>query len=195
MTNTGTSTSSLIMHKGHYLPQEEMLEIGKNRVKLKIGIPKENQKLENRVALTPESIEILVKLGHEVYIETDAGKQASYSDKKYSDFGGIVTPDKTEIFRCDLLLKVAPLTLEEIDLLGTNQLIISSLHFTEDLNQYIQKLMEKKATAIAFENLKDDENIYPIDRSMGEISGAASILIAAEYLSNVHEGKGVFLEV
>jgi alanine dehydrogenase len=191
MTNSNDSSSSLI--RNQLLPKEEMLETGKPKMKLKIGVPRENQKIENRVALTPESIEILVNKGHEVFVESDAGKQASYSNKKYSDHGAIVVADKSEVYRCDIILKVAPMTIEEADLLTSAQLIISSLHFNENLEGYIKKLMEKKATAIAFENLKDDDNLYTIDRTMSEISGATAILIAAEYLSNIHEGKGVYL--
>ncbi len=193
MTNPGNSPSSVFIRKGHYIPQEEMLEVGKNKRKFKIGIPKENHKIENRVAITPESVEILVQHGHEVIIEKDAGKKASYQDVNYSEYGGLIVDSSNEIYQCDIIIKVAPLTLHEIDLLKGNQVIISALHFSEDLNQYIRKLIEKKVTAIAFENLKADEDYYPIDRSMSEISGSASILIAAEYLSNVHEGKGVFL--
>ncbi|MFC2138776.1 alanine dehydrogenase [Bacteroidota bacterium] len=193
MTNPGDSPSSVFIRKGHYIPQEEMLEVGKNKKKLKIGIPKENHKFENRVALTPESVEILIQHGHDVIIEKDAGMQASYQDINYSELGGLIVNSSNEIYQCDIILKVAPLSLKEIELLKGNQLIISSLHFSEDLNQYIRKLIDKKVTTIAFENLKADEDYYPIDRSMSEISGSASILIAAEYLSNVHNGKGVFL--
>jgi len=193
MTNPEDSSSTVFVRKGHYIPQEEMLEIGKSKKKLTIGIPKENHKFENRVALTPESVEILIQHGHDVLIEKDAGKRASYQDINYSEFGGLIVNSSSEIYQCDIILKVAPLSLKEIDLLKGNQLIISSLHFSEDLNQYIQKLMDNKVTAIAFENLKANEDYYPIDRSMSEISGSASILIAAEYLSNVHDGKGVFL--
>ena len=83
MANPEGSSASLYMRKGHYLPQEEMLEIGKTKKKLKIGIPKENHKIENRVALTPEAIEILIEKGHEVLVQSGAGKQASYLDKNY----------------------------------------------------------------------------------------------------------------
>lgn len=193
MTIPEGSPTSIFIRKGHYIPQEEKLEVGKAKKKLKIGIPKENHDIENRVALSPESVEILVQKGHEVLIQSGAGIQASYQDINYSEFGGMVIDNVNEIYQCDIVLKVAPLTTSEIDMLIGNQLIISSLHITEDLNQYIRKLLEKKVTSIAFENLKDDENYYPIDRSMSEISGSAAVLIAAEYLSNVHKGKGVFL--
>ncbi len=183
----------MFVENGKYFPQEEMLEVGKARKKFKIGIPKENHQIENRVSLTPESVDNLVSRGHEVYVEKDAGIQASYKDANYVDYGAYIVNTKREIFQCDIIVKVAPVSLPEIDLLTGNQILISSLHFNDHLEQYIRKLLEKKITAIAFENLKDEENFFPIDRTMNEISGSTSILIAAEYLSNVHHGKGVFL--
>ncbi|MFC2086604.1 alanine dehydrogenase [Bacteroidota bacterium] len=188
----GTGTS-VVLKEGGLLPQEEMLEIGKTKKKLFIGIPKENHKIENRVALTPEAVEVLAQEGHTILVESGCGKQASYSDMDYSEFGAKITNVRKEIFQSDIVLKVAPMSYEEISYLKGHQLIISSLHYNDKLSGYINKLVDKKVTAIAFENLKGDEDFYPIDRSMAEISGSSSIFIAAEYLSNVHKGKGVFL--
>ncbi len=179
--------------KGGLLPQEEMLELGKKPKKLVIGIPKESYLYESRVALTPEAVEILVNAGHEIVIESNAGKAANYSDNDYSECGGFIVSNKDSIYRCDIILKVAPLTLAEIDLLKGNQLIISSLHINAQLESYVRTLLEKKVTAISFENLSDQKGGYPVVQLMSEIAGNTSILIAAEYLSNVHKGKGVFL--
>ncbi|MGM0551393.1 MAG: alanine dehydrogenase [Bacteroidota bacterium] len=179
--------------KTSLLPQEEMLELHQKQAKLVIGIPKEVKRFESRVALTPESVEVLVRNGHELYIESGAGEAANYSDRDYSECGGIIIEEKERVFQCDIILKIAPLTLENIDLLRGNQVILSSLHFTNQTESYIRKLMQKRVTAVAFETLKDKENCYPVIRSMSEIAGTASILIAAEYLSNVNQGKGVLL--
>ncbi|MFC2152698.1 alanine dehydrogenase [Bacteroidota bacterium] len=176
-----------------FLPQEEMLEIGKKKQKLVIGIPKEDKKYESRVGLTPEAVEILVNNGHEVIIEKDAGKAANYVNTDYSENGAQVVENKSDVYRCDVILKIAPPTLEEIDLFKNNQVLLSSLHFPSQSEDYIRKLMQKKITAISFEGLKDRENCYPVVRSMSEIAGTTSILIASEYLSNVHGGKGVLL--
>ncbi|UCG28690.1 MAG: alanine dehydrogenase [Bacteroidales bacterium] len=179
--------------KGNLLPQEEMLEVGKRQKKLIIGIPKESQKDENRVALTPEAVGLLVDQGHDVNIETKAGIDASYLDTDYSEYGGFIVENRKEVFNCDVVLKIAPLSLGEIEYLKGNQVIISSLHATSQTESYIRKLMQKKVTAIAFENLKDKFDCYPVVRSMSEIAGITSVLIASEYLSNVHKGKGVML--
>ena len=176
-----------------FLPQEEMLEIGKKKQKLVIGIPKENKKHESRVGLTPEAVEILVNNGHEIIIEKGAGLAANYTDTDYSENGAQIVDSKSEVYQCDIILKIAPPTIEEIDLFKNNQILLSSLHFPSQTEEYIRKLMQKKITAISFEGLKDRDNCYPVIRSMSEIAGTTSILIAAEYLSNVHEGKGVLL--
>ncbi len=176
-----------------FLPQEEMLEIGKKKQKLVIGIPKENKKHESRVGLTPEAVEILVNNGHEIIIEKGAGLAANYTDTNYSEHGAQIVNSKSEVYQCDIILKIAPPTIEEIELFKNNQILLSSLHFPSQTEEYIRKLMQKKVIAISFEGLKDRENCYPVVRSMSEIAGTTSILIAAEYLSNVHEGKGVLL--
>ncbi|MFO7843401.1 MAG: alanine dehydrogenase [Bacteroidales bacterium] len=175
------------------LPQEEMLEIGKKTEKLVIGIPKEYRKYESRVGLTPEAVELLVNNGHEVIIENDAGVAANYSNNDYSECGGQIATKKSDVYQCDIILKIAPPTIKELELFKTNQILFSSLNFLSQSEEYIRKLMQKKITAISFEGLKDKDHCYPVVRSMSEIAGTTSILIAAEYLSNVHEGKGVLL--
>lgn len=175
------------------LPQEEMLEIGKKKKKLVIGIPKETIKDESRVGLTPEAVEILVNCGHDIIIETGAGLAANYTDNNYSECGGQIASNKSEVYKSDIILKIAPPDIEDLELFKQNQVLFSSLHFPSQTEEYIRKLMQKKVTAISFEGLKDIDNCYPVTRSMGEIAGTSSVLIAAEYLSNVNKGKGVLL--
>ncbi len=176
-----------------FLPQEEMLEIGKKKKKLVIGLPKENRKYENRIALTPEAVEILVNNGHEIVVEKGAGAGANYSDTDYSECGGLIIDSKEEVYQSDIILKIAPPSIEEIELFNNNQILFSSLNFPSQNEAYIRKLMQKKITAISFEGMKDKDNCYPIVRSMSEIAGIASVHIAAEHLSDVHGGKGVLL--
>jgi alanine dehydrogenase len=103
--------------KATLLPQEEMLEVKKSRKQLTIGIPREDQKNESRVALTPEAVEQLVDQGHQVIIESEAGKSANYQNTDYSECGGIIVEEKKQVFQTDIILKIAPLTLEEIEML------------------------------------------------------------------------------
>ncbi len=193
MTPQDSSGSRFTFGKANLLPQEEMLEVGKKKKQLTIGIPRESQKHESRVALTPEAVDLIVNTGHEVRIETEAGKAANYSDTDYSELGGFIVEQKAEVYKSDIVLKIAPLALDEIDLLSERQVVISSLHLNNQTKQLIQKLIQRKVTAIAFENIKDEHNCHPVVRSMSTIAGNTSILIAAEYLSNFRGGKGVML--
>ena len=193
MSPQDTSESRFTFGKASLMPQEEMLEVSKSKKQLTIGIPKELQKTESRVALTPEAVDQLVNAGHDVRIEAGAGTPANYSDTDYNELGGFIVDKREEVYKSDIILKIAPMSLEEIDLLSERQVVISSLHLNNQTREFIQKLMQKKTTAIAFENIKNEHNCYPVVRSMSTIAGNTSILIAAEYLSNFRGGKGVML--
>jgi alanine dehydrogenase len=189
-----SSASKIItLQKEGYLTQEEKLETGKKSRRLLIGVPRETLSDEGRVAITPLAVELLTQNGHQVLIETNAGKVCNFQDLHYSECGAVIVSNNQEIYNCDIVIKVAPFNLEEIALLKGNQIIISSLHISAQSTEYIRRLMEKKVTAIAFEYLKDESDTYPIVRTMSEIAGTASILIASEYLSNQHNGKGEML--
>ncbi|HDJ34627.1 MAG TPA: alanine dehydrogenase [Bacteroidetes bacterium] len=184
--------SSFSLGNSRLMPQEEMLEVRKKKASMSIGIPRESNRHESRVPVTPEAVELLVNNGHQVLIEENAGKEASYLNTDYSECGGTIS-QREEVLRADVILKVAPLTNEETELLKGNQVVISALHLASQHESYIRKLIAKRMTAIAYEDIKDKYNGYPVVRSMSEIAGIASVQIAAEYLSNVHDGKGVLL--
>ena len=175
------------------MPQEEMLEIRKQTQKLVIGIPKESDETESRMPLTPEAVELLVAQGHEIVIEKEAGKLANYSDNDYSEKGAQIVDTKQEVFKCQIILKISPLLHNEIEILSDNQVVLSSLHLTPNGGNLIRSLMQKRTTAIAFESIRDNDGAYPLVRAMSSIAGSTSILVAAEYLSNVNQGKGVML--
>jgi alanine dehydrogenase len=126
-------------------------------------------------------------------MESKAGEGASYSDKDYSEAGAKIAASKKEVFECDILVKSAPVCENEVDLLKLNQFIISPIHVTAMKREILEKMMEKKVTALSFENLKDDSGNNPIVRSMSEIAGSAVMLIAGQYLSNANHGKGVLV--
>jgi alanine dehydrogenase len=172
---------------------EETLDIKPLGAKLHIGIPKETAFQENRIALTPEAVGVLVSNGNEVSIEHLAGEGSHYSDADYSEAGAKIVFDRHEIFKCPILIKSAPIVAEDLPLLQLNQIIISPIHYSALQQGDIQKMMEKKITALSFENFKDASGTYPIVRSMSEIAGSAVMLIAAQYLSSFNKGKGVLL--
>lgn len=176
-----------------YETLEETLDIKPKGTNLFIGIPRESSYNENRITLAPEAVGVLVANGHRVIIETKAGDGASYKDRDYSEAGAQIAYDKKAVFECDILVKSAPVSEEECELLKPNQYIISPIHITVMKREILQKMMDKKITALSFENLKDASGHNPIVRSMSEIAGSAVMLIAGQYLSNANHGKGVLV--
>jgi len=172
---------------------EEKLDVKPKGSELVIGIPKETAFQENRIALTPDAVGVLVSNGHHVIIEHNAGDASHYRDKDYSEAGGKIVYDKNEVYRSPLLVKSAPVIEEDLPFLQPNQVIISPIHLSVLKSEILEKMMEKKITAISFENLKDDSDSYPIVRSMSEIAGSAVMLIAGQYLGSANHGKGVLL--
>lgn len=176
-----------------YETLEETLDIKPQGAQLNIGIPKETAFQENRVALTPEAVSVLVSNGHQVVIEHNAGEAAHFGDKDYSEAGARIVYEKAEVYRSPILVKSAPVIEEDIPFLQLNQVIISPIHLSVLKAELLQKMMDKRITAISFENLKDDSGTYPIVRSMSEIAGSAVMLLAAHYLGSANHGKGVLL--
>lgn len=173
------------------LPKEELVEIGKRQKRLTVGIPRETSSQEKRVALVPESVALLVSNGHEVVIETDAGKDANFTDNDYSEAGARIVYDRKEVFSSNIIMKVEPPSFEEVKMMPGNQTLFSALQLTVQPVDSLKMLMSKKVTAIAWDYFKDETGIIPVVRAMGEIAGNTSVLIAAEYLSNVRNGQGL----
>lgn len=179
--------------KAQLLPQEETLEILKNKGNLFIGIPKETHFQEKRVCLTPDAVSALVTHGHKVMIEAGAGNGAKFNDKSYSEAGAEITKDIAKVYSCPIILKVEPPSLDEIKLINPQTLLISALQLKTQNKKYFEALASKRITALAFEFIKDVDGAYPAVRVLSEIAGTASILIASELLSNINGGKGLLL--
>jgi len=175
------------------LPKEEMLEVKQDFNKLKIGIPKETSFQENRISLTPDAVSLLVHNGHTIVIESNAGIGANFSDKEYSDSGAEIVFSKEEVYETDVVIKIEPPTKSELKLLKKGQKLISAIQLKTREKSYFEELLKKDVTSIAIEHLRDREGKLPLLRSMSEIAGTTSLLIASEYLSNVNSGKGLML--
>ncbi len=176
-----------------YIPLEEALEVTPKKKQLFIGIPRETTFQENRVALTPEAVQVLVNNGHDVAIEHGAGDGSFYLDTDYSEAGARIVYDKAELYKASVIIKSAPISEEECKLLQMGQVVISPIHLPFLKTEIIEQLIQKKIIAVAFESIKDDAGTFPIVRSMSEIAGSSAILTAAKYLSNIHNGKGILL--
>jgi alanine dehydrogenase len=182
-----------LIQKGSLLPKEEMLEVRKKKGNLFIGIPKETSFQERRVALVPEAVTLLVSNGHQVLMETNAGEGSNFTDNEYSEAGAQIVYDRKSIYSCDIILKVAPPSEEEVELMIGNQTFISALQISTQPKEILQKLTAKKITAIAWDYIQDEEGVFSIVRTMGEIAGTTSILVAGELLSSFSQGKGLML--
>jgi alanine dehydrogenase len=177
--------------KQQLIPQEEKLEITRQKSELFIGIPKETSYQERRICLTPDAVHSLTSHGHHILIEAGAGESSSYSDKEYSDAGAEITQDTKKVFSCPMLLKVEPPTMAEIEMIQSNSILISAIQLKTRKKEYFEALSQKKITALAFEYIKDEDGSYPAVKSLSEIAGTASILIAAELMINQQFGKGL----
>ncbi|MEN1785899.1 MAG: alanine dehydrogenase [Bacteroidota bacterium] len=173
------------------LPQEETLELLKQKRELFIGIPKENQYQEKRICLTPDAVNAITANGHRVLLESVAGEGANYSDADYTEAGAEITRDTKKVFSCPLILKVEPPTLSEIAWLNPQATIISALQIKTQSKAYFESLAKKRVTAIAFEYIRDEEGKFPAVRSLSEIAGISSILIAAELMAVTNAGNGL----
>ncbi len=177
--------------KQQLLPQEEKLEIARHKSELFIGIPKETSYQESRICLTPDAVHSLTAHGHRIMMEAGAGESSSYSDKEYSDAGAEITNDNQKVLSCPMILKVEPPTMVEIEMMNQNAIIISAIQLKTRKKEYFEALTKKKITALAFEFIKDEDGTYPAVKSLSEIAGTASILIAAELMINNQFGKGL----
>ena len=179
--------------KEELLPQTEMLEIKKQKGELFIGLPKETLFEEKRICLTPDAVSALTSHGHRIVIEAGAGEDSNYSDNEYSEAGAKISYDTKEVFSCNIVLKVAPPTIDEIAMITPQSVLISALQLKTQTKEYFETLAKKRIIAVAFDYIKDEHGVYPVVKSLSEIAGTAAILIAAELMSNLNKGNGLLL--
>lgn len=177
--------------KQQLLPQEETLEILKQKGELLIGLPKEKQYQESRICLTPDAVHAIVSNGHRILIEAGAGDGAHFSDTEYTNAGAEICRDVKKVYSCPIILKVEPPTLEEIDYINPQAVVISALQLKTQSKSYFEALAQKRITAVAFEYIRDEDGKYPAVRSLSEIAGISSILIASEFMAAPNKGNGL----
>ena len=174
-------------------PEECLLREISRQPRLSIGIPKENSAVETRLALTPEGVAIVVEEGHSVYVERGSGEPMQYSDLLYSEAGAFMVDSASEVFSADMVLKIAPPTIEELNMMHDRSTIMSMLQLTNLSTDCIKLMMSKKMNAIAYELIKDEQKQFPVVSSISEIEGNTAIAVAAELMSNERGGKGLLL--
>jgi alanine dehydrogenase len=175
------------------IPLELLKEFTNSRRSLTIGIPKENLKIEKRLAFTPEAVDLIIDAGHEVIFEEGAGLGVNYSDANYAESGAFITNDRKLLFSSDLIFKIAPPTLEEISWMKKRATVFSMLQMPDITTDTIKLMAEKQTNAIGYELMSPDGITFPVRNSISEIEGSASVSIASELLSNEKGGKGVLM--
>lgn len=187
------NSGKMTFENAAFMPQEEYLETAVKNRRITIGIAADRHENEKRVALTPEAVNLLVENQNEVIVQKGAGLAANYTDNDYSESGAIISDSPAMVYTADAVIKVSPFTEKEVEYLRGNQAILSCLNIFQINEETLRNLIRKKITAIAFERIRDNNGEMPFVESMSEIAGITSLLIASEYLSNLHGGKGVLL--
>lgn len=182
-----------VLAQSGLMTQEALVWTKQNAKSLFIGLPREVSMQEHRISLTPDAVGLLIRNGHRVLIETGAGNGAKFTDNQYSEAGAQIVYSTEELFKADVIVKIQPLTDDEIEYLQHGATVVSSLNMSKLTKEYFEKLNRKKITGLCYEYIEDNAGGIPIIRAMSEIAGSTVMLIAAECLSSANNGMGVIL--
>ncbi|MEZ4954166.1 MAG: alanine dehydrogenase [Saprospiraceae bacterium] len=178
--------------ESQYLPQEEMLAVERKNGGLFIGVPKTDIMQENRVVMVPSAVATLTGYGHRVVMETGAGEKSNYTDHRYSEVGAEIKYSKEEVYKAHVILKAGPMTLEEVEMMHPNQIVICPLTYLPCRRNSCSGFW-KKIIALGMEYIQDDSGSFPFVRVLSEIAGVSAVLTAGELLTSGNGGKGVLL--
>lgn len=159
---------------------------------MKIGVPKEIKKDENRVGATPETVRAFVEAGHTVTVQSKAGLNIGYTDDLYVAAGAKIAETASEVWKNELIIKVKEPQAAEFPLMHEGQTLFCYLHLAPDPEQ-TRQLLERKVIGIAYETVTDEQGRLPLLIPMSEIAGRISIQAGATALQMVHGGRGVLL--
>ncbi len=160
---------------------------------MRIGVPKEIKNHEYRVGLTPGSVHDLVAAGHEVVVETQAGKGIDFEDQAYVDAGAKILPSAGAVFEAaEMIVKVKEPQPVEIARLRPHHLLFTYLHLAADRPQ-AEGLMKSGATCIAYETVTAEDRSLPLLKPMSEVAGRMAMQVGAHYLEKEQGGRGVLL--
>lgn len=158
-----------------------------------IGVPKEIKNHEYRVGMTPSGVNELVRNGHKVYVQTNAGDAVGFPDKSYTDVGATIIATAEEIFaKCDMIVKVKEPQANECKMLRPGQLLFTYLHLAPDPEQ-TAALLASGCVAIAYETVTDLNGGLPLLAPMSEVAGRLSIQAGAHALEKHKGGRGILL--
>lgn len=160
---------------------------------MKIGVPKEIKNNENRVGITPAGVFELIKNGHTVYVQTNAGLGSGFFDEDYLVVGATILPTIAEVYAAgDMIVKVKEPIKEEYALIRENQVLFTYFHFASS-KELTRAMISSKAVCIAYETVEDEDGSLPLLTPMSEVAGRMAIQQGAKYLEKPIKGKGILL--
>ncbi|NMG19980.1 alanine dehydrogenase [Brasilonema bromeliae] len=160
---------------------------------MEIGIPKETKDQEFRVGLSPSSVRVLQENGHRVFVETQAGIGAGFTDDDYINAGAKIVTTTDEAWKCELVVKVKEPLAAEYKFLQKGQILFTYLHLAAD-RTLTEHLIDCGVTAIAYETVEQPgNNKLPLLTPMSIIAGRLSVQFGARFLERQQGGRGVLL--
>jgi alanine dehydrogenase len=161
---------------------------------MRIGIPKETRLEEKRVALAPAGVDTLIKAGHTIFIESNAGIGCHFSDEEYRKVGANVVYRTEEVYqRAEMITKIAPLSEAEAELVQEEQTIFAFHHLEIAKRNIIDNFLSKKVTSISFELIENDGNLTVL-QTMSEIAGQVAVELGEKYLeSGLNISRGILM--
>ncbi len=158
-----------------------------------IGVPKEIKISENRVGMTEAGAKQLVKEGHQVIVEKDAGVGSGITNEQYEKAGAQIIDTKKEVYeKAGMIMKVKEPLPAEYDLMKENQILYTYLHLAAE-PKLTQVLCDRKVKAVAYETIQLENNSLPLLTPMSEVAGRMATQIGAFYLQKDHAGRGILL--
>ncbi len=156
-----------------------------------IGLPKEIKNSEFRVGLTDKNIQQLVKDGHQVFVQKNAGAGSGIQDENYLKAGAKLVDSLEEIYaHAEMVIKVKEPLAEEYDLFKENQIIFTFLHLAPE-PKLTTALCSKGAWAMAYETIEDEEGNLPLLKPMSQVAGRVALQNGVYYLQRFVGGKGI----
>lgn len=160
---------------------------------MRVGVPKECKEHEYRVGMTPAGARELTKRGHRVFIETEAGSGAGFSDEDYRAAGAVVVADAATVYgEAELIVKVKEPQPSECPLLRPGQVLFAYLHLAA-VPDLARRLAAANVVAIAFETVRDTAGRLPLLIPMSEVAGRMAVQVGAHWLERPRGGRGVLL--
>ncbi|MDR4948856.1 alanine dehydrogenase [Neobacillus cucumis] len=159
---------------------------------MRIGVPKEIKNNENRVAMTPAGVISLLKYGHEVFIEKDAGIGSGFLDEDYRSNGATIVENASEAWSMDMVMKVKEPLPSEYHYFREGLILFTYLHLAPE-PELTKALLDHKVIGIAYETVQLANNSLPLLTPMSEVAGRMAPQIGAQFLEKVYGGKGILL--